>query len=155
MFPYECIFCDGAYERCGAGCNSDCTSDCGSDCEEEHECEGGQFCWEPTGVLIPSYVERMPEGGIELDCDNLPPVKGRYDGYGDFETDDYNPRFVFITEEGCGDMSSDPDVYVIMCKVACVSCFMNNYHAKHGKVWSPDVDFYDTLSAHTNSNQAE
>ena len=44
-FPYECVKCGGAYERCGANCDpADKENGCGG--------EGGQFCWEDEVVCI-------------------------------------------------------------------------------------------------------
>lgn len=72
QFPYECKLCGGGYKRCG---NMDGTrridfnrcKGCGNDSEDEYyQCEGGQFCWEETCVVV--YEGK--------------PIHGFYDAYG-------------------------------------------------------------------------
>jgi hypothetical protein len=48
QFPYECIACGGAYERCGVGCKPSDAEGCVGN--------GGQFCWEDKVVCVPDTL---------------------------------------------------------------------------------------------------
>ncbi len=82
FFPYECVKCGGAYERCGAKCDpADTESGCGG--------EGGQFCYEDKVVCI--VEEFIVHDTNDKDYKTLQyifnqiknkPLSGTYDGYG-------------------------------------------------------------------------
>lgn len=127
MFPYDCIYCGGGYDRCGAD---------HEDYEDEDEvepCEGGQFCWEPDCVLYPHRVIETMEGLPPLDLSTLAPFYPlEYDGYGNYSDADVvvnGQKIHFVDEEegatcilGGGAAATEEHGYTVAVKVACHSC---------------------------------
>jgi hypothetical protein len=120
-FPYDCIYCGGGYNRCGA--NHEDEED------EDHEadpCTGGQGCWEDACVLYPHRVLVAEDGLPPLDLTTLDQFySDTYDGYGRIEDDvvkigTRTIRLVIDDEDlDHGDSYAD---YVVACKIACQSC---------------------------------
>lgn len=129
MFPYDCIYCGGGYDRCGADHDHDHEED-----EDEVEpCEGGQFCWEPDCVLYPHAVVETKEGLPPLDLSTLAPFYPlEYDGYGNYSDADVvvkGQHIHFVDEEDGGFDATEEHGYTVSVKVACRSCHEANWKA--------------------------
>ena len=123
LFPYECIKCGGAYERCATKCNpADTGNSCGG--------IGGQFCWEDTVVCIvdkllikdesdPLYKTHQYIFDKIKNC----PITCSYTGYGSVIIHTFNeagvPYTISVTESD--DYSSSANLFVG--RFWCASCY--------------------------------
>lgn len=123
MYPYDCVICGGAYDRCGTGQEEEC--ECGG--------EGGQFCWENSVVCqvekivltdLASYNEGIRED-LQLNETHMEKLRalkvgdileGEYDGGGRVIVEEYDPIEFVLEEETWAKM------YVVV-KVWCKSCY--------------------------------
>lgn len=99
MFPYTCIVCGGAYNRCG---NSRC----------DPNCEGGQMCWEDECYV--TFKNNIKEG--------------IYDGYGIVKIKNSNKIYIPIEFEEFINIwysSEKEKKNIILCdNIICKSCYM-------------------------------
>jgi hypothetical protein len=134
-FPYECMECGGAYERCARGCEP------GEGCDGD----GSQFCWEDEVICIPvtlqvqkkTYSSTIITQIFEKIKDK--PLSGTYNGTGDFQLkitketldndetlfkefqemeDNKWPSSIFVDEDGANDLYN-----CIIVNVWCKSCY--------------------------------
>lgn len=122
LFPYECIACGGAYERCGSGCKPDDDNGCGG--------EGGQFCWEDRVVCVPDkLVITNPESNtlktLQYIFDHIQNIHmyGIYTGYGTAKIPTFDEKGNATIIELCEDNQYASNENYIVCRMWCASCF--------------------------------
>ncbi len=123
FFPYDCVKCGGAYERCGAKCDpADTKSGCGG--------EGGQFCYEDTVVCIVDklWVRNISDSQLKtyqyiFDKIKNCPITCTYTGHGSVIIHTFNeannPYTISVYEYG----SMDEDNNVLSGRFWCASCY--------------------------------
>ena len=122
QFPYECIACGGAYERCGANCKPSDENGCGGD--------GGQLCWEDNVVciadkLIITKSDLLSTETLQYIFNHIKntPIYGTYTGYGSAKINSFNEHGDTIVIELHEDNQYAVDENYIVCRMWCASCF--------------------------------
>ena len=123
QFPYECVMCGGAYDRCANKCKvGDYDNGCGG--------LGGQFCWDPKVFCVPDTLhitntEAPSAETLQYIFDQIKnkPMYGTYTGYGSAKINSFNEHGTAIVIELYEDDEYASEENYIICRMWCASCF--------------------------------